>query len=221
MNASSAGRRSFGKWAVAFGVGAMSAAMAGQAVAGCSVFGPVGALPAGWNMAAANSAPSASSLADDPLDRGTGEGRVAGIVGMWKFTLISDGTAYPAPIPYGAVVDFGTQQWHSDGNEFMISGARPPSSGDVCMGVWRQSANATYKLKHIALAWVSSDTAPPLGPVIPAAFVGPAIIHQTVTLRHGRNAFEGTFTLDQYAKDEITLLQHIGGRVLATRVVAD
>jgi hypothetical protein len=149
------------------------------------------------------------------------DGQRDGIVGMWRVTTVSDGTAYPVAIPFGALIDFGTQQWHSDGTEFLISGARAPSTGDVCMGVWEQTGPRTFKLKHIALAYNSSDTAPPVGPVSPAAFVGPAIIRQTVTLSRSGDSFEGSFTLDQYAKDEITLLEHVGGTVTGTRFKVD
>jgi hypothetical protein len=150
------------------------------------------------------------------------EQRDAGIVGLWRVTLISDGTAYPVHIPFGAVVDFGTQQWHSDGTEFLISGGRAPSTGDVCMGVWERVGNSTYKLKHIALAYASSDTpASQGGPVVPAAFVGPGIIREVVTMSPSGKTFEGTFTVDQYAKDEVTLLQHIAGKIVATRFTVD
>jgi hypothetical protein len=119
------------------------------------------------------------------------------------------------------VFDFGTVQWHNDGTELMISGGRPPSTGDVCMGVWEQTGPFTYKLKHVALAWVSSDTPPPLGPVSPAVFVGPAIIRELITLSHSRDSYEGTFTLDQYASDETTLLEHISGTITGTRITVD
>jgi hypothetical protein len=144
-----------------------------------------------------------------------------GIVGMWRVTTISDGSSYPVVIPFGAVVDFGTQQWHSDGTEFLISGGRAPSTGDVCMGVWEQAGPRTFKLKHIALAYNSSDTAPPVGPVSPAAFVGPAIIKEIVTLDRSGDTFEGSFTLDQFANDEVTLLEHISGKVTGTRFKID
>ena len=148
--------------------------------------------------------------------------RNTSIVGMWRITLVSDGTAYPAHIPFGAVVDFGTQQWHSDGTEFLISGGKAPSTGDVCMGVWEQTGHRTYKLKHIGLAYASSDTpAAQGGPVVPAAFVGPGLIRQVVTVSASGKTFEGTFTIDQYAKDEVTLLQHIAGKVVGTRVTVD
>ncbi len=133
------------------------------------------------------------------------------IVGMWKVSFFADDAAHTQ-------VDFATVQWHSDGTEFMISGGRAPSTGDVCMGAWEQTGGSTYKLKHIALAYSSSDSAPP---VVPAAFVGPAIMQQTVTLSRSKNSYAGTFTIDQYAPDETTLIVHITGTVSATRFTAD
>jgi hypothetical protein len=73
-------------------------------------------------------------------------------------------------------------------------------------------------VKHIGLSWASSDSNPP---ATPAAFIGPAIIRAAVTLNHAGNAFEGTFTLDQYARDEMTLLEHIGGHIKAARFTVD
>jgi hypothetical protein len=147
-----------------------------------------------------------------------GDRRSAGIVGMWRFSFVSDGNAYPVQIPYGAQVDFGTQQWHDDGTEFIISGGRAPSSGDVCMGVWEKTGPRTYRMKHLALAYVSSDSTPPASP---AMFLGPAIMHEKVVLSPSGKSFEGTFTIDQFAKDEITLIEHISGTVTATRFTVD
>ena len=140
------------------------------------------------------------------------------IVGTWRFTWTSDGTAYPFPIPAGTVVDFGTQQWHSDGTEMILSGGRAPSSGDVCAGSWQQTGPSTYAFKHIGLSWASADTVPS---ATPAVYVGPAIIRATVTLNQARNAFTGTFTVDQYATDEVTLIEHVGGTIAATRFTVD
>ena len=108
--------------------------------------------------------------------------------------------------------------WHSDGTEFLISGARAPSTGDVCMGVWEQTGNSTYKLKHLALAYASSDSTPP---VSPAAFVGPAILHETVTLSPSGNKYQGSFTVDQYAPDGVTLLGHGEGTLTGVRFTVD
>lgn len=152
-------------------------------------------------------------VSDNNDDRHSG-----GIVGTWRFNFVSDGNAYPNPIPYGVPIDFGTQQWHSDGTEFIISGGRAPSSGDVCMGVWEQTGPRTYQMKHVALAYLSSDTTPAASP---ATFLGPAIMHEKVVLSGSGKSFEGTFTIDQYAKDETTLIEHVSGRVTATRFTLD
>jgi len=209
---------------VAFGLGLAGLASTGHAIAGCS--GPM-------------APPSEPALREAPMQQGfqnavyrPGQGRMVrvsddrdgvdrSIVGTWRIKLVSDGTAYPVPIPFGATVDFGTQQWHSDGTEFLISGGRAPSTGDVCMGAWEKTGPRTYKLKHIGLSYASSDTLPPVGPVAPAAFVGPAIIRQTVVLSHSGNSFEGRFTIDQYAADEVTLLEHVAGTVTGTRFTVD
>ena len=208
--------------ACAIAVGLIGTTFAGQAVAGCGQYDPGYAPPANWErldaspggLMKAGYRPGASGflrVADDRDPVG------AKIVGTWRFTFVSDGTAYPVPIPFGALVDFGTVQWHSDGTEFMISGGRAPSTGDVCMGAWEQTGPHTYTLKHIALAWVGSDSTPP-APA--AAFLGPAIIREVVTIDRAGDRYEGSFTIDQYARDEVTLLEHIGGKVTGTRFTA-
>ena len=52
-------------------------------------------------------------------------------------------------------------------------------------------------------------------------FLGPAIMRETVVLDPSGDSFKGTFTIDQYAKDEITLIEHITGTVTATRFTVD
>jgi hypothetical protein len=222
MNGNFSLLRSIGTWALALGLGAIG--LPSNALASCGwsdSFGdspalrdmtrPGGLIPAFYQSGAGGFV----RVSDD-------DQRNSSIVGMWRITLVSDGTAYPAHIPFGAVVDFGTQQWHSDGTEFLISGGRAPSTGDVCMGVWEQAGHRTYRLKHIALAYASSDTPPSQGgPVVPAAYVGPGIIREVVTVSASGKTFEGTFTIDQYAKDEVTLLQHIAGKVVGIRVTVD
>ena len=197
---------SFSKSGLLLGVGLAAALGTSVASADCGVYGRSVAPPPHWDTS-----PTPSTA---PWRDGT-------ILGMWRFTMVSDGTAYPTPVPYNAVVDFGTTQWHPDGTEIMISGGRPPSSGDVCMGVWEHAGPDTYKLKHLALAWVSSDTPPPIGPISPAQYVGPAVIVETVALDASTNSYKGTFTLDQYGADGVTLLEHIAGSVAATRVTAN
>ena len=219
--------RQYVRFTALAGLICLGSVMAGQAVAGCSQFAPAGppaptedmqVRPGGAGFMSAVYRPGAEAFIkvfdEDRHD--------ASVVGMWRVKFVSDGTAYPAYIPLGVVVDFGTQQWHSDGTEFLISGGRAPSTGDVCMGVWEQIGHRTFKLKHIALAYASSDTPPSQhGPVVPAAYVGPAMIRQTVTVSASGKTFEGTFTIDQYAQDEVTLLQHVAGKIVGTRFSLD
>ena len=130
------------------------------------------------------------------------------IVGTWKFKLLAEGNP---GIPDGTQLDFGTVQWHDDGTEFTISGSRPPMAGDVCMGAWKQTGRSTFKLNHLALAWDNTGT----------VFVGPATLVEFVTVDRGGDSYSGTFTVDQYAVDEVTVLAHVTGVVMATRMTAD
>jgi hypothetical protein len=226
MNRQSIWQRPLGKCALVLGLGALGATIATPTRADCSIYNLI-APPARWDTPVRGDArlvPAVYRPGSGGFIRVDHETSVpnGGIVGLWSVSFVSDGTAHPIPIPAGAVVDFGTVQWHDDGTELMVSGGRPPSTGDVCMGVWEQTGPFTYKLKHVALAWISSDTPPPQGPVSPAVFVGPAIIRALVTLsHHPQNTYQGTFTIDQYATDGTTLLEHIGGTVSGTRITVD
>lgn len=222
MKTSSSLRGSLKKCLLALELGAIGSIVAGQALADCGVYALPGAPTTQWNAPMPDTGairqavyrPGAGQLIRATFDKDADN---AGIVGMWKISFVSDGTAYPAPIPQGIEIDFGTVQWNSDGTEIMVSGGRPPSTGNVCMGVWKQTGRSTYKLRHIGLSWASADTPPPIGPVSPAVFVGPAIIQQVVTLSASRDSYTGPFTIDQYAADGTTLLEHIGGTVTALR----
>ncbi|WP_218509249.1 hypothetical protein [Variovorax sp. dw_308] len=211
MNARSTLRRYIGRHLFVLGMGIAGAAATGEALAGCGMYTGASGKPPNWGISGA-----AGRMHED--NTGRPASNATGIVGMWKVTLVSDGTAYPIPIPNGAPIDFGTAQWHSDGTEVLVSGGRAPSTGDVCMGVWEQIGNSTYKLKHVGLSYSSTDSVPPSSPSV---FLGPAIIRETVTLSHSRDSYTGTFTIDQYAADEVTLIEHIGGTVTATRFTVD
>jgi hypothetical protein len=217
-------RRLPARCVLALGLGVLASMPASPALAGC---GP-------YNLAVppaqrATPGQERARLIDAVYRPGSGrfipvgfEASVAhSIVGMWNVTFVSDGVP-PNPVPEGVMTDFGTVQWHDDGTELMISGGRAPSEGDVCMGVWEQIGPFTYKLKHIALAWVSEDTPPSMGGPgpTPAQFLGPAMISETVTLNKSRDGYSGPFTIDQY-DDKNQLLVHISGTVTGTRVTVN
>jgi hypothetical protein len=224
MNATSKWKHVSGRYALALSLGTLVTTMASSALA-CGIYSPVmpsakpPALQGAAKLMAAVYHPGSEGFINAGFET---SGASGGIVGLWKFSMVSDGIA-PNPVPEGAPVDFGTTQWHDDGTELMVSGGRAPSTGDVCMGVWEKIGPRTYKLKHLALAWVSSDTPPSMGGPgpSPAQFLGPAIIQEVIVLDKSRASYSGTFTLDQYNADESVLLVHVSGSVTGTRVTAD
>ncbi|MFS8136818.1 MAG: hypothetical protein ACMG50_01705 [Thermomonas sp.] len=128
------------------------------------------------------------------------------ITGLYEFTFTSVGST---GIPDGTVVDKGFVTWHADGTELMNSG-KPANTGDFCMGAWARTGTRTYKLNHYALNWDANG-----------GFIGPVNIRENFQLALGNNAYAGTFSLDQFAPDGVTLLGHVQGNVSATRVTAD
>jgi len=130
----------------------------------------------------------------------------APIVGLWKFTFVSEGNA---GIPDGTVLDAGYATWHADGTEIMNSG-RAPMTGSFCMGVWKATEHSTYKLNHFALSW------DPTGQQL----IGPANIREEIRLGHRKTSYSGTFTLDQFDVNG-NVLVHLGGNVKGQRITAD
>lgn len=206
--------------------GAVLLAVSGVAMAGCGyplpAMAPVGLTapfaPPATRLSPALYTPPGSIEAADFVQVNDSDRGVAGLVGMWSVTVKSDGNSYPGPIPYGVIIDFATIQYHSDGTEFQISGSRPPSTGDVCMGIWRQTGERTYQVKHLALAWVSPDSTPP-SPT--AKYLGPGKFTETIQLNRKGDQFTGTIGIDQYADDGVTLIEHVSGTMTGVRFSFD
>lgn len=136
------------------------------------------------------------------------------IVGLWKFV-------FTATSPFAGPFDAGYVAWHSDGTELMNSG-RAPTTGDFCMGVWKQIGRSTYKLNHFGLSWAFDANAPVTGPGTGGAtFIGPANVREQVTVDRSGNSYEGTFTVVQYEPDGVTVVATVTGTVTATRITAD
>src|SRR5215469_6247950 len=145
----------------------------------------------------------------------TSDERPAAIVGLWKFEMLAKSTALNKnPMPDGALIDFGTQAWHSDGTELLNSGIRNPADGDFCQGVWQQVAASTFKLNHMPLAWAGG------------AYIGPVKMDMVVTLDDSGNRFWGWFSQTLYAAsptpghefDETAPVVTITGTISATRI---
>jgi len=139
----------------------------------------------------------------------------ASIVGLWKFEMLAKSTSTNQnPMPDGALVDFGTQAWHSDGTELLNSGIRNPADGDFCQGVWKRVGPSTFKLNHMPLAWGGG------------AYIGPVKMSVTVTLDATGNAFWGLFSETVYQAsptpghefDESAPIVTITGTITATRM---
>ena len=130
------------------------------------------------------------------------------IVGMWRFQF--------SPELGG---DFGTVLWHEDGTEIMISAARDPAAGDVCMGAWKPTGRYTYELNHIAMG----HDGPPGGPPSPT-FTNTVHLHEYIRLDHAGNHYSGTIHAVISAAnpddpfDESNVIARVTGSIAATRV---
>lgn len=176
--------------AIIVGLGAITYASSANAACGDNIHS------AAWLGEA--SAGGASALFHQASEDNPGN---HGIVGMWSFKMA-------AP---GGFSDYGYQQWHSDGTEFMNSGGRAPSTQNYCLGVWRQTGPSRYHLNHFALSYDTSGT--------PNARVN---IKEDVALNPSRTSYSGTFTIDVYDPTGTTkVAPTISGQVTAERVPAN
>lgn len=168
----------------ALGLGLLSLAAAGFANAACQ--GPP--LPAqadtNGSLVPAVYRPTSLTWFDPASDFDE-----ARIVGLWEFEMRLVGNQNG--LADKALLDWGTSIWHDDGTEMMVSGGRPPSAGDVCMGVWKQVGREKFKLHHVALGLTP--------PVASGTYIGPTAIDELVTVDPSGKKYTGTFTLNIYA----------------------
>lgn len=135
----------------------------------------------------------------------------ASIVGMWKFTFISQGNlTHNPPIPDGVMLDFGYTLWHGDGTEFTNSGGRAPVTQNFCLGVWRRAARNTFQLNHFAFSYDAAT----------GALNARVNIREEVIVAPDGNSYAGTFTIDVYAPNG-SHVDHVGGKVTGQRLTVD
>jgi hypothetical protein len=127
--------------------------------------------------------------------------REPSIVGFWHFKM-SVGVN---------VIDGGTQQWHSDGNEVLNSGGRSPLIGNVCFGVWKQVGERHYKLNHRGIGYDAAGS----------AVNGVDSIIFDVTLSRDGNSYSGTFTIFAFDPDGNSLGSPVRGTATGTRITVD
>jgi len=120
------------------------------------------------------------------------------IVGLWNVNFVSG----------GVTADQGFDLWNSDGTE-ILNDTPPPSTGNVCLGVWTKTGPTTYQLKHPSWTFDASGN-----------LNGTAIIRETVTLGPGADSFSGPYTVDVIdlnGKNQ----GHFEGTITGTRIKAD
>jgi len=152
---------------------------------------------------------SSISFARDAIN--ASNANTASIVGMWNIEFLSEGnTTHNPSIPDGAMLDFGYNQWHSDGTEILNSGGRSPAQENFCLGVWQKTGRSTYQLNHFALNYEGAT----------GTMIGKINIVETVTLSPGGTHYSGTFVytvFDTSGKKTDTLT----GQVTAERITVD
>jgi hypothetical protein len=148
---------------------------------------------------------SSESLANDQKNMSHGNG--ASIVGMWSFQFISQGnTAYLD----GTMLDWGYNQWHSDGTEVLNSGGRSPAQGNFCLGVWEKTGASTYELNHFALNYDATT----------GAFLGRISVVEKVSVSAGGTLYSGNFVFSIYDVNG-NRTARLTGQVKATRITVD
>jgi hypothetical protein len=123
-------------------------------------------------------------------------------------------------------LDEGFSVWHSDGTEILNSG-RDPSTGNFCLGAWKQTGRFSFKLSHYALNWtgltvdakgnvvLDPKTKEPLN-----VLLGPASIREDIKVDPGKNNFEGMFALENFDQTGKSLII-LRGKVTGVRLTAD
>jgi hypothetical protein len=135
----------------------------------------------------------------------------ASIVGLWNVQFLSQGnTGHNPSIPDGALIDWGFNQWHSDGTELLNSGGHAANTGNFCMGVWGQTGFLTFELNHYALSYDATS----------GSLANIVNIREQVTLSPSGDSYNGTFTIDVYDPNG-SHVDHVAGNITATRVTVD
>ena len=129
------------------------------------------------------------------------------MIGMWHVRFIAEGNGPGLP-PDGTQVDNAMSHWHVDGTEVTVS-SRPPQTGDVCLGVWREVGPRHYELNHFGISFDPSTD-----PNTPQGF---ANIRQNIFLNPDGRTFKGRFVFDQYDATG-GLLFEIKGNLIGTRI---
>jgi hypothetical protein len=140
---------------------------------------------AAQNGASALGQSSSAKDNDKDKDRDKDKDKDGGsIVGLWRVVMTDSQLG---------VIDFGFQQFHSDGTEFMTSGGVPPTIGNVCIGAWERSGNGAVRLVHVG--W---NFDPKLGLDLGVAPTGYFYLEVTARTNNRGTAYSGRFRAASY-----------------------
>ena len=173
-----------------------------------------------YKTGAAPSVPFLSPQGNESLNRQEDDesNKPASIVGLWHvlYTATYDnnfppGGPYP-PTPFPFVESFKT--WHGDGTEFE-NAFLPPSGGNICFGVWKESGHRSVKLHHIGLMFNPDGS-------ISSIFT----VDETDTVASDGKTYKGTFDFKLWppSYDAVgvgTPIAEVKGTTAATRIAAD
>jgi hypothetical protein len=121
---------------------------AGAKAAGCGLPDKLGAVPSIPFLS-----PQQSESSNHQEDEESN--KHASIVGLWHLIYTAEsesGAPIFPPTPFQFLESFKT--WHADGTEFE-NAFLPPTGGNICFGVWKESNHGSVKLHHIGLMFDS------------------------------------------------------------------
>jgi hypothetical protein len=128
-------------------------------------------------------------------------GPVGSLVGLWNSEFfLGQGPE---------LFDHTFQHFHSDRSEMMLSRGLPPSLGNVCVGIWKQTAPRSFVLRHMAWNWDAEGR-----------FISIFMMDVRISLdRHG-NTYTGAWTSDNLdpSSGEPISGEHFEGIVRGTRI---
>jgi hypothetical protein len=99
------------------------------------------------------------------------------IVGLWRVVYTQND---------GSPFNQSFKMWHADGIEFE-NAILPPSGGDICYGVWKQTGSRSVKLHHIGVMWGSDGKV-----------AGTFTVDETDTVSEDGKSYSGKFTFSQF-----------------------
>jgi hypothetical protein len=124
------------------------------------------------------------------------------IVGLWHVFFVSGGQPF----------DEGFDLWNSGGTE-ILNDTSPPQpangAGTVCLGVYKKTGPATYKLRHPFWSFDANGN-----------LAGSGVILETVTLDADGDSYHGSFTFDVYNLSG-NLISEVTGDLSAKRITVD